>query len=340
MRTWAQWILSTLGIIAIGSALVWAGGNYSRLHTWSNNEILTAADLNAEFDNEIANAVPGSLDDYSANASQMQSTSDPGESGSESLATSLAGELQRLRFAIAEMKVTLDPSLSYWYQTPTKGFAINSGGNLEWKSGTSFKGILDHANTADRTYLWPDVAGNVLIDADTGAKTLAGAYTFSTVPAGSAACAANFTRVGLTTCVYTATSGGSAYGITTSCTTMAIGAGNNIPVTAKAILLPVYGSILGGSSAGYISGRIEFYSDSGCTTELPYGGAATVSRHPFEWGAYAPTGFNGSTIGTWPFQILLYTNGATTIYGKLAQLSSPSGTSIDAIIYGVSAYYE
>ena len=37
-------------------------GNYSRVKVWSSGEILTAADLNAEFNNEINNAIPSSID--------------------------------------------------------------------------------------------------------------------------------------------------------------------------------------------------------------------------------------------------------------------------------------
>jgi hypothetical protein len=34
-------------------------------------------------------------------------------------------------------------------------------GDLVWKSGTAFKGTLVHANTADRTYTFPDASGTV-----------------------------------------------------------------------------------------------------------------------------------------------------------------------------------
>jgi hypothetical protein len=64
------------------------------------------------------------LDDYSANAAGMQVQTDPGESGTESLPTSLAGELERLRYAIAEAKGT-----SYWYQTAVTNLA-GSGNEL------------------------------------------------------------------------------------------------------------------------------------------------------------------------------------------------------------------
>lgn len=33
--------------------------------------------------------------------------------------------------------------------------------NIHWLSGTSFKGIFDHANAADRTYTFPDATGNI-----------------------------------------------------------------------------------------------------------------------------------------------------------------------------------
>ena len=57
---------------------------------------------------------PEQMDDYSANAAGMQVQTNPGESGSESLPTTLAGELERLRFIINEMKGT-----TYWYETQT-----------------------------------------------------------------------------------------------------------------------------------------------------------------------------------------------------------------------------
>src|SRR5438132_7800042 len=54
---------------------------------------------------------------YSATVAQMRLTHDPGEVGSESLATTMAGELERLRFSAYETKHTLDPRLTYWYES-------------------------------------------------------------------------------------------------------------------------------------------------------------------------------------------------------------------------------
>lgn len=95
------------------------GATYSRLKTWAGNEDVTTTDLNAEFNNVLNNHTPAGMDDYSANTSQMRSTADPGESGSESLATSLQGEIERLRHAIKETKGT-----TYWYETPSTDLEV------------------------------------------------------------------------------------------------------------------------------------------------------------------------------------------------------------------------
>lgn len=97
-------------------------GLYSKLRTEADGNILTAANYNAEHDNHITNQTCQMTDDYSVNTTQMRSTSDPGESGTESLATSLSGELERLRFAIKDSKGT-----TYWYETPATTLAAIPG---------------------------------------------------------------------------------------------------------------------------------------------------------------------------------------------------------------------
>jgi|ERR671914_2294522 hypothetical protein len=85
--------------------------------------VLTANIYNTDHQNHIDNGIPTQLDDYSSSVGQMQATTDPGEVGSESQATSLAGELERLRFAIKEVKGT-----AQWYQSA--GFAIGDAGTI------------------------------------------------------------------------------------------------------------------------------------------------------------------------------------------------------------------
>lgn len=43
--------------------------------------------------------------------------------------------------------------------------------NVSWYSNTSFQGILDHANTADRTYTFPNISGTVALTSGSGIFT-------------------------------------------------------------------------------------------------------------------------------------------------------------------------
>ncbi len=86
---------------------------FSRIKTWVSNEVLTAADLNAEINNLLNNTIPASIDDYSVDVSTMQTTADPGGVGTESLATTLAGELTRIRYAIKRIA-----GGAQWYTAP------------------------------------------------------------------------------------------------------------------------------------------------------------------------------------------------------------------------------
>lgn len=90
-----------------------AGGLFPRIKTWVSTEDVVFSDLNGEFDNIINNLVPLMIDGYSVNVAQMQVTADPGAVGSESLATTLGGELARLRFLIHELS-----GETQWYTAP------------------------------------------------------------------------------------------------------------------------------------------------------------------------------------------------------------------------------
>ncbi len=90
------------------------GATFSRLKNWTT-EILTDTDLNAEIDNILNNLGPAGVDDYSSTATQMRIQTSPGALGSESLATSLAGEIERLRYVIQRI---IGSSATYWYQAP------------------------------------------------------------------------------------------------------------------------------------------------------------------------------------------------------------------------------
>lgn len=93
-------------------------GNFSKVKTVIDGDVITASDRNAEFDNIIAKFEPQYMDDISASAGAMQTQSDPYPAGSESLATSLEGELHRIRYQIAAIT-----GETYWYIDPDKSIA-------------------------------------------------------------------------------------------------------------------------------------------------------------------------------------------------------------------------
>jgi hypothetical protein len=83
------------------------------------NGNLTAANYNAEFQNVYNNVGrPENIDDFSENVAEMQLQTDPGEVGSENQAISMSGEIERLRFAIRDVKNFIDPAVTHWYETP------------------------------------------------------------------------------------------------------------------------------------------------------------------------------------------------------------------------------
>ena len=96
-------------------------GNYT-ITDRSDNENIDRQKYLADHQQHVDNLEPPKIDDYSGSVPQMQTVTDPGEVGSESRPTSLAGELERLRFAIKEMKGT-----AQWYES----VAVSLRGLLE-----------------------------------------------------------------------------------------------------------------------------------------------------------------------------------------------------------------
>ena len=141
------------------------GATFNRVKTWVAEKLLVA-DINAEFDNILSNLTPAGVDDASANTAAMQVQTDPGEVGTESLATSIGGELERLRFEIAEIKGT-----TYHYTTAATDLAAINTSLTYLGSGTG--GITSgatSANSAQSMLLVPEGAGvgnNCVIKAST-----------------------------------------------------------------------------------------------------------------------------------------------------------------------------
>lgn len=127
---------SLITMLLLISAIAFGGATFSRVKTWSAGETLTASDLNAEFDNVLNNLDPDGIDDASTNATAMQATADPYPGSSASLATDLRGEIQRLRYQIAQIT-----GETYWYVDPDVNIADSFDQALKTTSSPTFAGI-------------------------------------------------------------------------------------------------------------------------------------------------------------------------------------------------------
>ncbi len=148
-------------------------GLYSHT-TRATGTVLTAAIYNSDHVNHITNQNPLMTGAYSDNASQMQTNTDPGAVGSESLASSLGGELERIRFVIKRLA-----GGAQWYSTPVTGTFPTSvlTSIVDSVSGTL---ILKGAGSTAATITGAKVAlaGTVSV---AGAATLAAASFSGTV---------------------------------------------------------------------------------------------------------------------------------------------------------------
>lgn len=107
---------------------------YPRVHVWVNNEVLTASDLNAEFNNILNNSIASSIIGCSANVSAMQATVNPGGIGTESLAADVQGEIQRLRYMIQQLG-----GGAQWYVVPPHNLTSFSLVDADIASGAAIQ---------------------------------------------------------------------------------------------------------------------------------------------------------------------------------------------------------
>jgi hypothetical protein len=89
-----------------------AAGLYSHT-TRASGLTLTANIYNTDHQNHIDNHNTTQIDDYSASVAEMKTTTDPYASNTESQATTLAGELERLRFQLDQIVGGVQ-----WYHDP------------------------------------------------------------------------------------------------------------------------------------------------------------------------------------------------------------------------------
>ena len=106
--------------------LAWSQGPCSVFRTWNTGDSLTAGDLNSSFSTVgVTNMEFSCLDDLSGTVAEMQTTADPYASQTESLATTGAGEIQRLRFMIQRLF-----GLQDWYRHDANVNFAHAGGGV------------------------------------------------------------------------------------------------------------------------------------------------------------------------------------------------------------------
>lgn len=93
-----------------------SSGLYSHT-TRGTGTVLTAAIYNADHANHITNQNPTMTGAHADSVAQYQANVDPGGIGSEVLPTNLAGEIERLRFAIKRLT-----GKAQWYAAPAANF--------------------------------------------------------------------------------------------------------------------------------------------------------------------------------------------------------------------------
>lgn len=94
-------------------------GLYSHT-TRASGLTLTANIYNADHENHITNHNTTQIDDYSTSVAQMKTNTDPYPSDSESQATSLAGEIERIRYQLDQLV-----GGTQWYHYPNLDSSIS-----------------------------------------------------------------------------------------------------------------------------------------------------------------------------------------------------------------------
>ena len=181
-------------------------GLLARIKSWAADETLTAATLNAEFNNIINNLDPDSIEDASSNAAGMQATKDPYPGAVADAPASLREEVQELRYQIKAML-----GEAQWYIDPDDTIvnlandALATGGHVTrplfdytatckvviyagaYEIGNKLQRFtsattIETTNTSDKTWHYFYLDESAVTTAATDYLTSAEIYTSTTAP--------------------------------------------------------------------------------------------------------------------------------------------------------------
>ena len=143
------------------------------------DQLITADFYNSTQQNIINNFMPIKMDDYSSTIAEMQAETDPYPGNAAYQATSLAGELERLRYVIHR----LNPTAPAWYAVGALGLSPTT---LVLPNNVYYQGLQTDGTTKDNligvssdnnVYIAPGTnPRNVLIGADGGTTIIQGHF--------------------------------------------------------------------------------------------------------------------------------------------------------------------
>lgn len=118
-------------------------GTYTQSYTPTTGDTITVARWNSAWNDHNGGCDFTGLGDYSASASEMQTTTDPYPAAAESLATDGKGELERLRYVVKQLSgeaqwyIDPDTDITTLYTTANDGWQP-SGETWTYVSATTF----------------------------------------------------------------------------------------------------------------------------------------------------------------------------------------------------------
>ncbi len=120
---------------------------FARVTIWNSGDILTAAALNAEFQQIYDELDPDGIGSGLTAAAGMQTTEDPGEDGSENVPVSLENRLRQIGFILTQIT-----GKTYPYENPATSLELLASSSENLSIGLEFDGPAGGASSKTETW--------------------------------------------------------------------------------------------------------------------------------------------------------------------------------------------